>query len=360
MRANTKDLAKHRKVRDAIVDSIRTGEIKQYERLPAERELAKQHNVSYMTARRAVTEMVEEGLLERRGREGTYVRPYGASRLSTTTLHVICHEFDTSDIKAFLRLSVRECEKRGWKHHSIRFSPSNERVAIRAMQEKDELTLVLGIGLDLKGALGDAMQKANGRVVLIGNRLDEVGVPSVLADDAQAIRLAMQRLHEAGHTKIAMVSDRPSYAIDRVQIATWRSALGPLANTSHKNLIVVNTAPHASKIESTCASVKAYYESGGDATAIITLRDEMAVATLYACRMLGRSVPEHVSLINSGNSSLMGVTHPTVTCIDVRLDSHIEQAMQFLENALAGTLSPTDKLRLIDPHLVERESVRNL
>ncbi|PQV64220.1 DNA-binding transcriptional regulator, LacI/PurR family [Abditibacterium utsteinense] len=354
------EVAKHRLVREAINHSIRSGEVRPGERLPAERELARLHGVSYMTARRAVTEMVEAGLLERRGREGTFVRAYGASRLSTTVVHLIYPDFDTPSIKAMLRFSLRECENRGWKTHIIRLNPSNERLAVRALQD-GELAMVLVEGPELQGALGEAMQKADGRAVLIGNRLDGVGVPSVLADDAQAVRLAVRHLREKGHEKIALLSSHPRHAIDRVQIATWRSSLSAIerevGHAVPQDLIVINTPRHESETEFTLEGVKAYFERGGKATALITPNDEMALATLAACRASEKNVPEAVSIVNSGDSPMMTVAHPTVTCIDVHLEAHIAQAMEFLDAAVQNLANPFDRLRLIEPHLIERESV---
>lgn len=358
--SNSNEVAKHRQVRDAISESIRSGNLRPNDRLPAERELARLHNVSYMTARRAVSEMVEAGLLERRGREGTFVRAYGASRLTTTTVHLICPDFDTPAIKTFLRLSLRECEARGWKPHIIRLSPSNERLAVRALQD-GELALVLVEGPELQAALGEAMQGANGRAVLIGNRLDGVGVPSVLADDAQAIRLAVRCLRDAGHEEIALVSSHPTHAIDRVQIATWRSCLGTIekemGHPVPQNLIVVDTPRHECETQFTYDAVKEYFDNGGTATALITLNDEMALAALAACRASHKPIPDEVSLVNSGDSSMMAVANPAVTCIDVHMDTHIAQAMEFLDAAVEERTNSLDRLRLIEPHLVVRESV---
>ncbi len=69
------------------------------------------------------------------------------------------------------------------------------------------------------------MQQADGRAVLIGNRLDSLGIPSVLADDAQAIRLAVSHLRAHGRREIALVADDPGLSNARVQIAAWRSCL---------------------------------------------------------------------------------------------------------------------------------------
>lgn len=347
------DKAKHRLVRDAVSDFIREGEVGPGEQLPSERDLALRFGVSYMTARRAISEMVEIGLLERRGREGTFVRSYGAAMLATRTLHLMCPDFDTADIKTFLRLGARAAETEGWKTHVIRLSESNERAAARALDEGD-LALVLAAGPELEGVLGSALKAAGGRAVLIGNRLDDEGVPSVLADDSQAIRLAVRHLQDAGHSHIALVSDHPGHAVDRVQIGAWRAALSPGAP---QDLIVVNTPRHESATEQAMERVKTYFENGGRATAMVTLADEMALAAMAAVRATGRQVPQDVSLVNSGNSPLLGVAHPGVTSIDVHIAEHIEQGLKFLRHAVENNRDPFDLLRFVEPHLVERDSV---
>lgn len=356
----TNGLAKHQRVRDQIVAAIRSGEFKAGGRLPAERELAGRFGVSYMTARRAVTEMVEAELLERRAREGTYVRGHSRSKLSTTTVNLICPALESSGSRDFLRLGARHIERRGWRPHVIRLHRGHARPAVRAIEHGD-LALVLAEGPELQGALGEAMQKAAGRAVLIGNRLDGAGVPSVLADDAQAIRLAVGRLKEARHEAIALLSNHPEHAIDRVQIAAWRSCFAGRIKSREleRRLITVNTPRFECSARYVYEAVSRYLASGrADATALVCLDEEMALAALAACRDMERPVPEKISLVCSGDSSTMAFAHPPVTCIDVNMEAHIELAMEMLEAAIEGTLAPLDRLRLVEPYLIERQSVK--
>ncbi len=58
---------------DQLEQAILDGHISAGDRLPPERELAERFGVSYMTARRAVSDLVDANLLERR-REGN-LRP---------------------------------------------------------------------------------------------------------------------------------------------------------------------------------------------------------------------------------------------------------------------------------------------
>ncbi len=349
--------AKHQQVRDSIVAAIRSGEFPPDQRLPAERELADRFGVSYMTARRAVSEMVESDLLERRSRAGTFIRSHAARRLSTTTLNLICPANDTSSNKAFLRFGTAQAEARGWRPHLIRLHGNHVRPAVRAIEEGD-FALVLPGGPELQGPLGATMQMARGRAVLIGNRLDSVGVPSVLADDSQAIRLAVAHLKEAGHRAIALLSAHPEHAVEHVQIAAWRACFSGEVSASEleRRLIVARPSRHACVSEAVYDAMRAYLR-GGDATALICVADELAVPALAACRDAGWPVPQRISFVNSGDSPLMAFSHPPVTCIDVHIEQHIIFALEMLEAAAAGRLHPADRLRLVEPHLIERASV---
>lgn len=61
------------RIHDALKDEVEKGVWKIGERLPSERDLAERFEVSRMTARQAVTSLVDEGILERRVGSGTYV-----------------------------------------------------------------------------------------------------------------------------------------------------------------------------------------------------------------------------------------------------------------------------------------------
>src|SRR3954470_10184725 len=77
--------SKYVRVRDALADAIRSGEYVVGQKLPGERTLATQYGISYMTARRAVSELVELGLLDRRPWEGLFVTAVPTTELNNIT-----------------------------------------------------------------------------------------------------------------------------------------------------------------------------------------------------------------------------------------------------------------------------------
>lgn len=65
----------YQRIQGAIRERIDAGELKPGDAVDSERELAKLHGVSLMTARHALAELQREGLVERRRGSGTFVAP---------------------------------------------------------------------------------------------------------------------------------------------------------------------------------------------------------------------------------------------------------------------------------------------
>ena len=73
--ANLRERGLAWQIREYILEQIRTGALRQGQRVPSERELCRRFGVSRMTVRQALDRLTWEGLLERRQGSGTYVAP---------------------------------------------------------------------------------------------------------------------------------------------------------------------------------------------------------------------------------------------------------------------------------------------
>src|SRR5438046_3088272 len=65
----------YKKIQHAIWKRIETGDLKPGDMVDSERELARIHRVSLMTARHALTSLEREGIVERKRSTGTFVAP---------------------------------------------------------------------------------------------------------------------------------------------------------------------------------------------------------------------------------------------------------------------------------------------
>ena len=91
-----------------IIDLVRSGKLIAGDRLPGERQLAEQLNVSRASVRAGVMRLVTMGLLESRPGSGTYVREPG-SEVVRDALRVLRHERELREEE--LRMLREEVQK---------------------------------------------------------------------------------------------------------------------------------------------------------------------------------------------------------------------------------------------------------
>ncbi|MGH9764390.1 MAG: GntR family transcriptional regulator, partial [Blastocatellia bacterium] len=76
MRANNRNGGPaYKRIQNQIRERIEEGHLRPGDVVDSEREMAKRHKVSLMTARHALADLAREGLVERRHGAGTFVAP---------------------------------------------------------------------------------------------------------------------------------------------------------------------------------------------------------------------------------------------------------------------------------------------
>ena len=120
----------YQKVKNGILLSIRSGQYKPKDRLPSEGELAAEYGVSRITLRRAIEELVSEGILVRRRGTGTFVNPPKYSR-------------NVIDFMSF----TEEYDFTGVEHSTIalcveQIGPTEQDRALFSMQSREEMLYV--------------------------------------------------------------------------------------------------------------------------------------------------------------------------------------------------------------------------
>ena len=347
---------KYQTVRRQLIEALRADEFGG-DRLPSDRDLAARYGVSYMTARRAVSSLADDGLVERRARAGTFVRAQSRERLALPTVNIICSMLVSGSIEELIRLAQRCVEQSGWQGQLFRINRHQTHAAAQLIRSGD-MALVMTEETDLSPALLEAMREADGRAVLVGNRMEHLGIPSVLCDDARAIRIGVEYLQAHGHSAIALLVDSVEGLNERVQVASWRVAMALMAAPQLLGdwMIDVKTPHLENRADHAHRAVTEFLKKHPEITAIISLSDDMTLAALAACRAVGRRVPQDISIINSGDTPLLALSNPPVTCIDVDLKKHADHAVRFLKRHREETLDD-DRLSLIEPHLIARETV---
>src|SRR4051794_14955595 len=159
--------SKYIRVRDALAGAIRSGEYTVGQKLPGERSLAVQYGISYMTARRAVSELVELGLLDRRPWEGLFVTaapsngnvdsPVGVASSNpsaTTTLNVITVGHEPPHVNTLKRLASKYAESHGWFTRYVRIDHPGDNHAIGCILSGGLSLLIIPDDATMRGPVG--------------------------------------------------------------------------------------------------------------------------------------------------------------------------------------------------------------
>ncbi|NJN82781.1 MAG: phosphonate metabolism transcriptional regulator PhnF [Caldilineaceae bacterium] len=127
----------YQQIQENLYDQIRSGELAAGARVPSESDLVNQYGVSRMTARRALDELVNKGLLFRQQGKGTFVADgvltYGLSTMLSFsgTLRTLGHEVTTSVLYQGVALASSEVSER------LRLAKGGRVVLVRRLRTVD-------------------------------------------------------------------------------------------------------------------------------------------------------------------------------------------------------------------------------
>jgi GntR family transcriptional regulator, arabinose operon transcriptional repressor len=347
-------------VYNELSKAIRLGRFRKSGRLPSDRDLAKEFGVSYMTVRRAVNQLVSDRVIERRSRRGTFIcQPAALRSKKEMRLNIICTAQESQTEDRFIQLSMEHAKKIGWATKVIRVSKEDEKLAANAILGPD-CSLVHMNPYFGWTTVSQALVAAADRTALIGMRMDEQGVLSIIGDDARSMRMSIQYLADAGHTRTGLVIHHPGLRPARLRMAAWNAEQRNQWSTEEirNRLIIVDIPPYASHAERAYDAVSKYLASGKcDVTALICINDWVGLGVMAACRDAGLSVPSDMSIICLSNTEFSRLAAIPMTCAEINRAESIDIAFKLLNQRLSGELPEWDCLQLIRPRLIERESV---
>ncbi len=362
---------KHEKISAELIDAIRDGTYRPGDRLPTERELSEQYGVHRMTIRQATATLVRAGLVVKRRPLGIFVRETLDAEVGVHHLNLICIGHASAHADAFIEHGVSVCREAEFQPRIVRVFPGGEHSAVEAVRGPDP-SILIGAHVLGREELGQAMRQASERVVLLGARLDHLGVVSIVGDDELGLRTAVDFLHERGHDQIGLITslhedDNPTLEL---QVHLWRRAMATDAvgtRAADQHVIRLGEIGVGGAAMAACDAVQAYCrKQRRKATAFIALSEEAALGALAGFHRAGLEVPKDVSLLSYATTSRGALSVPALTGIDVGIERHLAQAVALLRASLdpdddTSPLRPdaanNEKLVVIRPELVERESV---
>lgn len=355
---------KYQVIIDDIKSKILSGDYRVGEQIPTESALQTMYEVSRQTVRKAILELSNEGFLRSEKGSGTYVsnqyrtRTSGAS--NKKTIGVI-----TTYISDYIFPSIiRGIESRlNEDNYSLLLASTNNDVA----QEKKALEMMLSYGVDgliiepTKSNLYNpniayylSFKEQDIPFIMINAYYEEIDVPFLCLDDVQSSYLATKELISNGHSQIGLISKMDDLQ-GKYRMKGYIKALGEAKLRFHPELVFSFDTETKQALSS---NLKDFLDVNREGlTAIVCYNDEVGLEVVHACRQLGISIPEELSIIGQDNSYIAKNANIQLTTLTHPQEAMGRDAADWIIKKLQGKKDLPDNT-YYQPELVYGETVQ--
>ncbi len=193
-------------------------------------------------------------------------------------------------------------------------------------------------------------------IVVIDRKLSEIDCDSILVDNRDAAKKAVNILIKNGHRRIGMINGPEDIYTAIERCLGYEAALHE-AKIPIDPALVVNSDY---TIKGAVAGVESLLDEHSGVTALFAANYEMTVATMIVLNERGIRIPQEMSVIGFDNREFARALHPTLTIITQPTEAIAEQAAHtMLERLEHGDQAPPRERYLLT-EVMEGKSVRKL
>lgn len=318
-------------------------------RIPSERELTVELDVSRTTVRNAILALTARGLFERSVGQGTFVRrtpgPKTQARTSTGTLgYVVCKEKSSrrpiaSEAFYFdVFLGLEEETARSGRHTLFTYLDDydpGEIETFRTFLEKVDGVIVEEARNPI---LLETVRASGVPTVLLAPTATIEGLDLVTMDLAAGAKKAVRHLRDLGHERIAIVNGPLRLESARIRFLAWKEAMAETGAAVDERLVDGDEGWSA---EAGYAAMGRLLGRMPELTAVFCANDLLAIGALSALAGGFRRVPDDVSVIGFDDTELARHSSPPLTTMRIHSrDMARSAARRLLERIESSSLPP--------------------
>ncbi len=344
------------RIRDEITRRIEAGELQQGERIPSLREMCDEFGVSSITARRALLDLLNEGIVERRGGLGAFVT--GMRRRARIAVVIIGYTESAwrQNSGSFGQL-VGGIASSMWEHDALLTvlpvnDPMTAATALRQLLHDQPVDgLLFRVAGDVDWRVVDIPAEQEIGAVLIKRTHPATAVPAVLADARTAGSLAVEHLVALGHRRIGLLSATASTDTYRDHKAGFIEALDGHGIRVGRELV---TAVNSVFDEDRKVAAARLLELQERPTAIVCGADFLALDVYEVAAEHGLRIPQDLSVVSFDDMEFAQHLQPPLTTVRLSYYDLGRAAAATLFRVLEGDEVPT--VQDISVELIVRES----
>ena len=352
----------HKQIHQDLVNNIQVGNLKVGDKLKTQYELVKKYDVSLITVKRALSDLINEGILFARVGKGTFVarRPSNIDYSKHLTIAYILKDLDNPYYHSMVssvesNLSENKC-------NMMLYSSDNQR-------DREEQKIRYFIDIGVSGLILGSMSHSPFTSSLI-IELHEKQFPCVMVsytedpsmcfvgtDQENGGFIATEHLIKTGYSDIGYVNGEEGNLVGEARKKGYVRAL------NENNLPVNKNYLYRIKIKGKRDDFKSGYDVGVEfcnrserPRAMFIYNDLSALGFIDALAEFGLKVPEDVAIIGFDNIAIGRSSANHLTSVHQPTDKIGKLAVENLLKMIHGEIPDTPLNRSLNPELVVRES----
>ena len=337
-------------VEDHIRQQIRQRKIT--DKLPGERTLARELGYSYMTIRKAVENLVAEGVLYKVPTKGTFVARRDRNKAKTRTIGYFLDSRIAGGLSSpYYALIFNALEKETARngYSLVYFTDSSPSSLSKTLKKLDGV--IASSFLRVEGFIQEIKEIVP--VVVIDNSTADKTIPSVIIDNFNAEVESVDYLCSLGHERIGFMTGLEDSDVGKNRYEGYRSGLQKHGIDIDETLVFRGNFTFGSGV-----SGIEYFLSLDEAqrpTAIICANDSMALGAMSSLHKAGLKVPDDLSVIGFDDIDIASQVTPALTTVAVPVEEIAARAFAMLKSLIDG--KPLENRHVALPaHLVKRAS----
>jgi GntR family transcriptional regulator of arabinose operon len=353
---------------------ISTRKLQEDDKIPTEKEILEQFNVSRITVANALGELAREGWIYRIPGRGSYVKgipetylpaakPAAVQTAITSQperpkIGLVFPFVDDFFAIRLIRGITSVLEKSGYSL-VLMFTfntKEREKEVIRELKDKVDGLIIFPVDAEVYNEEIITLKMSNYPFVLIDRYLPGVETNAVFSDSALASKLAVDHLWSLGHRNIAICSDSPHLTVsvdDRVN--GYISALREKGAMINPALFLTDFAAKPSQVNPEHPLFR--FIKNRMATAYITLNSDLGVHIWSIAKQAGLRVPEDMSIVTFDNPSPMLDELSLFTYIDQSEgEIGIKAGELILEVVKGNFVNGKNRKVVLEPKLVVKQT----
>ena len=355
----------HAKLKQQIVSVIDSSTVNT--RLPSIRKLAQDYGVSRGTVEKVIRELHMEGYVKCQTGKGTYIIPRdgvsdAGSPNGSKTIILASPDFFSYFIWRLVHATEIAAHKKNIRLIYVR---------LQAMTDYDTICDIIEKNPQVKGAMifpagiigRDVLRKLDkyGKPIVMLSMLNSNGLKNIYQVSVDNFRigyLKAQSLLEKGHKLIGYIMNEPDKTSIKEQ---QRGIITAFDDYGVKRKYLLKSGRNVVHWEYTSKEAirmtREMMTCKKPPTALITDSIPGGFGALRALNELNIKSPEQVSLVTGNeHAGFEEVTSPALTTVTHDFESHVNVALQIIMD----DKKQHTKVTLLEPKLIERESVRSL